>query len=230
MVAGLVNEETRAKWEQEMTDCAWMSVAAVNPELMFAISTEAVQDGPPEAKAVMLDAIRKNQIGVPIPDGVLPPTFFAWRGPLDDSKPLTTKLPHLSSCGGFRVISAEAADVLRQFDLGGCKLHPVKVLMEDRKTPLPGSYFVLDCDSWKDAFLPEQSPQFMLMDGSRTRRRPTFSSPDDIAALSRDALLGPDIWWNPDILAAFFLSDRLARALRAAGVDKPFSLRRCRIV
>ena len=207
-----------------------MSVAASDPDLKFAISTEAVQDGPPEAKAAMLDAIRKNQGGHLIPDGVLPSELFAWRGPHDESRPLTKKLPHLSFCGGFHVVSAETADVLRQFDLGGCKLHPVEVLMEDRKTPLPGSYFVLDFDSWKDVFLPEHSPEFLLMDGSKTRRRPTFSSPDDMVALSRDALSGPDIWWNLNIWAAFFLSDRLVQALGAAGVDKPFSLRRCRIM
>ena len=128
------------------------------------------------------------------------------------------------------VVTTEAAAVLRQFDLGGCKLHPVEVLMEDRKTPLPGSYFLLNFDSWKDVFLPEQSPEVAMMEGSTKRRMPYFMTPDDAAALSSDALHGADLWWNPLILGAFFLSDRLVQALRQAGLDKPFSLRRCRIV
>ena len=213
-----------------MTDYAWMSVASVNPDLMFAISTEAVQDGPPEAKATMLEAIRKNQTGHPIPVGVLPRTFFAWRGPHDDSKPLTKKLPHFSLCGGFSVVSSEAADVLRRFDLGGCKLHPVEVLMEDRKTPLPGSYFLLDFDSWKDVFLPDQSPEFPSRSGATGIWKPNMRTKDDALALSGAARAGADIWWNLNVWGAFFLSDRLAQALSAAGVDKPFSLRRCRIV
>lgn len=49
------------------------------------------------------------------------------------------------------------ADVLRRFDFGECKRHPVEVLMEDRKTPLRGSYFVWDFDSWKGVVMPDQS-------------------------------------------------------------------------
>lgn len=212
-----------------MTDCAWMSVAATNLEIFVGLTNAVMEMGSDEQKQAILGAIHQNKGGNAIPDGILPETFFAWRDKSSSEKPLTKALPHLA-LSGFHFVSSQVADVLRQFDLGGCKLHPVEVLMEDRKTPLPGSYFVLDFNSWKDVFLPEQSPEFPLMNGSKTRRRPKLSSPDDMVALSRDALLGPDIWWNPNIWAAFFLSDRLVQALRAAGVDQPFSLRRCRIV
>lgn len=213
-----------------MTDFAWMSVASVNPDIMFDLRCDVTfLERDDEFRKAYVAASDASVRGEPIPEGLLPTTFFAWRGPHDDSKPLMKKLPHLTR-SDFFFLSADAAEVLRRFDLGGCKLHPVEVLMEDRKTPLPGSYFVLDFDSWKDVFLPEQSPEFPLARGSKTRRRPHFSSPDDIAVLSRDALAGADIWWNPNIWGAFFVSDRLAQALRAVGVDQPFSLRRCRIV
>jgi hypothetical protein len=212
-----------------MTDCAWMSVASVNPDIIFSLRADTAFSEAESVKRNYIEASNASQQGRPIPEGTLPRAFFAWRDKYDESKPLTRKLPHLAS-SGFWFVSSEATDVLRRFDLGGCKLHPVEVLMEDRETPLPGSYFVLDFDSWKDVFLPDQSPEFPLARGSKTRRRPHFSSPENIAVLSRDALDGADIWWNPDIWGAFFLSDRLVQALRAAGVDKPFSLHRCRIV
>lgn len=212
-----------------MTDCAWMCVAATNLEIFVGLTNAKMEMGSDEQKQAILDAIRKNKGGYPIPDGVLPRTFFAWRDKFSSEKPLTKPLSHLA-LSGFHVVSSQAADVLRQFDLGGCKLHPVEVLMEDRKTPLPGSYFVLDFNSWKDVFLPEQSPDFPSRDGASGIWKPKMGTKDDALALSSSALAGADVWWNPNIWAAFFLSDRLVQALRAAGVDKPFSLRRCRIV
>ncbi len=212
-----------------MVDYAWMSVAAKNPDFSFAISPREVLDGPEPEKVQMLDALRKTESGEPVPDDALPKSLFAWRGPHDESKPITCKLPHFSSCGGFWILTAEAASVFRQFDLGGCKLHPIEIFMEDRQTPLPGQYFLLDFDSWKNVFVPDASPCVKMMRGSTTRRSPNLLTSDDAAVLSRDALVGADIWWNPHVLAAFFLSDRLIQALKAAKVDKPFTLKRCLI-
>ncbi|MCW3782285.1 hypothetical protein [Defluviimonas salinarum] len=212
-----------------MTDYAWMSVASVDPGIVRDLRSDASFSEDEEFRKSYVAACSASGRGEPIPEGLLPETFFAWRGPHDESKPLAKRLPHLTH-SDFWFVSAETADVLRRFDLGGCKLHPVEVLMEDRKTPLPGSYFVLDFNSWKDVFLPEHSPEFPFVRGSKTFRRPHFSNPDDIVALSKEALTRADIWWNRNIWGAFFLSDRLAQALRAANVDKPFSLKRCRIV
>ncbi|WP_413876019.1 hypothetical protein [Albidovulum sp.] len=212
-----------------MTDHAWMSVASVNPDIMFDLRSDASFSDDEEFRKSYVAACSASARGEPIPAGMLPKTFFAWRGPHDESKPLTRKLAHLTR-SDFWFVSAETADVLRRFDLGGCKLHPVEVLMEDRKTPLSGSYSVLDFNSWKDVFLPDQSPEFPSPRGVRGLWQGRNSTPDGAVALSAAALSGADIWWNPKVIGAFFLSDRLVQALRAAGVDKPFSLKRCRIV
>lgn len=212
-----------------MTNCAWMSVASVNLDIVVPLRSEMSFSDDKIARQQYLAASDASQQGGRIPEGVLPKTFFAWRGPHDESKPITKKLPHLAN-SGFWFVSAEAAGVLRQFDLGGCQLHPVEVLMEDRKTPLPGSYFVLDFDSWKDVFLPEKSPDFPSRRGVTGIWKPTMSTKDDVVVLSATALSGADLWWNPNIWGAFFLSNPLVQALRKAGVDKPFTLRRCRIV
>jgi hypothetical protein len=212
-----------------MTDCAWMSVAPANADIIVPLRSELSFSDDPALKRAYSDATYGSGNGKPIPPDLLPRTFFTWRGPRDSSKPWTQRLPHLTN-SGFWFVSSEVAEVLHRFDFGGCKLHPVAVLMEDRKTPLPGSYFLVDFDSWKDVFLAEHSPDVALMEGSTKRRMPYFTTNDDAAALSSEALAGADIWWNPMVLGAFFLSDRLAQALRAAGVDKPFALRRCRIL
>jgi hypothetical protein len=212
-----------------MADCAWMSVASLDAGIIKPLRSEMSFADDESLQKAYADAGHAAGNGQPIPAEFLPRTVFGWRGRHDSSKPLTGRLPHLCT-SDFWFVSSEVADVLRRFDLGGCKLHPVEVLMEDRKTPLPGSYFILEFNSWKDVFVADASPDIAMASGSKTRRRPWLSTPDDAAALSRQALEGADIWWNPNILRTFFLSDRLVQALRAAKVDKPFSLRRCRIV
>lgn len=212
-----------------MADCAWMSVASLDASLIVSLRSEMSFAEDPAVREAYVNAGHAAGIGQPIPPEFLPKTLFAWRGSPVSSKPLTKRLPHLCN-SDFWFVSTETADVLRRFDLGGSKLHPVEVLMEDRKTPVPGSYFILEFDSWKDVFVAEASPDIPMASGSKTRRRPWLSTPDDAAALSRQALDGADLWWNPNIIRTFFLSDRLAQALRAAKVDKPFTLRRCRIV
>ncbi len=206
-----------------------MSVAPANADIIVPLRSELSFSDDPVVMRAYSDAVYGSGNGKPIPPDLLPRTFFAWRGPKDSGKPWTKRLPHLTN-SGFWFVSSEVAEVLRRFDLGGCKLHPVAVLMEDRKTPLPGSYFLMDFDSWKDVFLADNSPDVAFMEGSTKRRMPYFTTNDDAAALSAAALIGADIWWNPLVLGAFFLSDRLAQALRVAELDNPFALRRCRIV
>ncbi len=212
-----------------MRECAWMSVAAVNPEIMFDLRCDAYFSDDAETLKRITAASGNAGRGQPIPQHLLPTTFFAWRGAHDESKPLTKRLTHLAN-SGFWFVSSEVAEVLRRFDLGDCKLHPVDVLMEDRKTPLPGSYFVLEFNSWKDAFLPDKSPDFPSRRGAAGIWKPTITTKDDVVVLSSVVLNSADLWWDPNIFGAFFLSDRLAQGLREAGVDKPFALRRCRIV
>jgi hypothetical protein len=48
------------------------------------------------------------------------------------------RLPDIFFAGSFWAVSRAAADVLRQFDLGGGGLYPVKVLKNDRQTPVGG--------------------------------------------------------------------------------------------
>jgi hypothetical protein len=53
---------------------------------------------------------------------------------------------------------------------------------------------------------------------------------DDDFALSAAALQGPDLWIGAQVWDAFFLSDRLVRALREARLTRRLGLRRCRAV
>jgi hypothetical protein len=53
---------------------------------------------------------------------------------------------------------------------------------------------------------------------------------DGDIAMSQAANDGPDIWIDPLVAYAFFLSDGLGKALKKAKATKGFLLHKCRIV
>ena len=53
---------------------------------------------------------------------------------------------------------------------------------------------------------------------------------DKDIAVSSSALDGPDLWMDPQMRDAFFVSHALAQALRVAKVSRPFKLRKCVVV
>ncbi len=53
---------------------------------------------------------------------------------------------------------------------------------------------------------------------------------DNDIAVREEALEGPDLWIDTQMRSAFFVSDALAQALRAARVSRPFKLRKCIVV
>lgn len=52
---------------------------------------------------------------------------------------------------------------------------------------------------------------------------PNFVTKDGDVAVSSTALVGPDIWTDPDVGDAFFVSDPLGKALKGEKADKGFS-------
>ncbi|MCB1510936.1 MAG: hypothetical protein KDJ36_08525 [Hyphomicrobiaceae bacterium] len=139
--------------------------------------------------------------------------------------------PDLFLGGGYWIASAALADVLRQFDLGETKLYPVSLFRSDRKTPFDGEHFCVAFGEIKDTALPELSPRLGKVP-YRTDPLWTLSlAPEDgDVALSPGATQGVDLWMEPKIRDAFFLSRNLVTALRAAKLTKRLGLTRCRVI
>lgn len=156
------------------------------------------------------------------------PTRFCGRNP--DTR--IRKLSDFFYANGFFVVSERCADVFRRFDLGTGGLHPVEIYQGNRKTRIEGLYFLLNFGCRKQAFLPEHSDQFHL---SPIGKEPVLwiasvTTNEDDCAVSPAALVGCDLWIDPKVHAAFFLSDALAQALRAAKVTRTIRLKRCRVL
>lgn len=162
-----------------------------------------------------------------LPEGEIP-TRFCGEYP-------TTRIKKLSDfffANGYFVVSVRCAEVFRRFDLGTGGLYPVEIYQGNCKTLVEGSFFLLNFGCRKNAFLPEESNSKRL---APIGEKPVLWLPyptvgDDDCAVSQNALAGCDLWIDPRVHAAFFLSDALAQALRAAKVTRTIELARCRVL
>lgn len=145
-------------------------------------------------------------------------------------------LKHAMNGGTGPIISPQVAEVMRRFDLGQCRFFPIELFKFDRKSKV-GDYFCVNYGNAKDAFLPEESRNFRINSGFTELEGRTvydiFGVKRDDIALSPCALEGPDFWVDPKLNglhAISFVSDRLAQALKEAGVTGTFPLRRVRVL
>ena len=137
-------------------------------------------------------------------------------------------VPHLFFAGSYWVVSKAAADVLRQFDLGGGALYPVRFLKKDRQTPVAGEWYCLNFGNQKGVLVAGESQR--LMDWPRERWHPPFVTKDGDIAVNQAAEAGSDIWVDPKIVRCFFLSEALGKALKKVKAANGFFLTKCRIV
>src|SRR5262249_34567125 len=133
-----------------------------------------------------------------------------------NEKPKPIKqLPQIFKAASYFTLGAKAADVFRQFDLGGGGLYPVEVLQKDRKTRVEGEYFCLCVGNRKATLAWDQSSGLRPVVPDRTENWKLPAVPeDDSIALTAAALAGPDLWVDPALWLTFFVSDGLAQALK----------------
>ncbi len=180
------------------------------------------QDNYLENNELAVDAMKRNNAGEALPANRFPKEMYA---EYKDKK--EKKQPDLFNAGGTWTVSSACAAVLRQFDLGDGNLYPVKLFQHDRATPVEGEYYCLNFGNQKAAVLTDQSPNIDRPYENQEVYQPPLVMKDKDIAVSAIALDGPDIWIDTKMRRAFFVSDPLAQALRAAKVSRPFKLREC---
>lgn len=175
-------------------------------------------DDVPEAEVAF---VRRNKSGEFLPREAFPEDSYAgW----DEHKERVPQIFH----SGFYYVRAESAAVLRQFDLRRGALYPTRLWHPGRTTPVPVEVFYLSQGNKKNAFLLDRSPLAYRFPNAKWTLPP--NPVDDQLVFSEAGLQGPDIWWDVSIARFYFISDRLARALRDAGVDEDWMLLRCPVV
>lgn len=214
-----------------MSDGIWMSRALIDDDLRcYNLATDVSltatrKDGEELAREgwSITETLRANLRGVPLPADRFPARVL---GPDDGDYGF---LPDLFSIGGYWLVTPEAADVLRGFDLGAGNLHPVRMMDSNFKRALLPDRFCLNFGAVKDTVLLDASDSLEPAGGAGLLR-PLARAGDGDIAVTAEALSGPDLWIEARLADAFFVSDALAEALRAAGVGKVFGLRQCRVM
>ncbi|QJB69120.1 hypothetical protein [Parasphingorhabdus halotolerans] len=206
-------------------EIVWASNAMINPAMLRPIRHDLAESGEINKQKSLL-AAKENPQGKALSKEYFPDEIFVAK----DANTNYENLPHLFYAYGYWVVSGEVADVMRQFDLGGCNLYPTNVFRKDRKTPIGDKWFCLNFGNVKQAYYGGgRNPTPNYPEPPVRHAAPTILK-DNMLQIGQEALKGSDIWIDSQIRDTFFLSDRLARALKAAKVATPFGLKKCVIV
>lgn len=115
--------------------------------------------------------------------------------------------------------------------MGDGALYPVQLFETDQKTQLDVEMYMLNVGNVKKT---------ICLERSELRKVPyqpyeifyiefSHKSNDTTVIACRDALDGPDIWVDPVIREKVFISDRLAKAFKAASLTRTMELRAVRV-
>lgn len=209
-----------------MSDTVWISIAPGHGSSLRPMANSFMVNDELLKHASACRA--RNDAGEPLDKSCFPDEIFG----APHARESNYKLPDLFFAGSVWAVSKAAAEVLRQFDLGGGGLYPVKVFKKDRQTPVGDGWFCINFGNRKKALLASESTS-MRERYIRPKEKGWFPKGvinDGDIAVSSGALSGPDIWIDPQVGHAFFLSDALGTALKKAKADKGFFLHKCRAV
>lgn len=216
-----------------MSDAVWLSNVHRNPNGERGYRPVGYPDvvNPPrdnEIRIAFSAVIERQEKHLPIENHELPRQLYVVK------RWAHHKLPkrHIFSAGGLLVVSSTSAEVLRAHEMGASRLVPVDLLQPDQKTKLDHDWFYLVLGDGKPCFegkvskgvipLGADDDLFMVNNNDHVK--------DGDLVFSKNVLVGPDIWFDPAILFAPILSDRLAKALKSAKVAKHWDLLRCKVI
>lgn len=169
---------------------------------------------------------RRNEAGEVLAADNFPKEVWGISKRFNDDKPL----PDIFMGYGPWIVSKAVVNVMLQLDIGSARFYHIRVLKKDRTTAMPGEWLCLNFGNVKKAYIGggrDPTPHIKTPEISHTT---PFPLKDNILMVSADALAGSDIWVDSQIYNTFFVSNRLALALKAAGVAKAFGFKRCKVV
>lgn len=138
------------------------------------------------------------------------------------------------SAGPFFAVKGQLADILSRFDLGSGGLVPLPVYEADLVTPRDGKYFMLNFGCRKDSFLAERSEdaQKFIVDRVTGKQlwKINYTNTNGTVTLSKNALIGSDLWIEEAVHNRIFMSDALATKMIEVGLSEDWRLLRCDVV
>lgn len=207
----------------------WVSDSFLNTSIIAKLSVmpDGLLENPDMAELNRLEAIQKRYgAGETIPTEEL---YSKAYGNFRETR--IGSLPDFFAINGFLLVSAAFADVLTNFNLGSGYLHRMELFQGNRTEAIPGDWFVLVFGCSQAAFLPDRStggykhPE-MWPEGRWKIHKPV----DRQIAVSASALRQCDLWIDPRLSGAFFMSEGLETALKANKLTRTVRRALCTIV
>ena len=145
-------------------------------------------------------------------------------GPIKDLPPL------FDGAGGI-AISGELAETLLKFDLGRTLVLPLRILKYDRKTEILGDrgYHIILRYEVFEALSPDASTGLRPASKETPPIRWNLPRPvtDNDVAVTKAALDGPAIWWDPALHTTRFFNGEVVAAMHENDTAKYWHLKRC---
>ncbi|MEV5035164.1 hypothetical protein [Sphingobium sp. LMC3-1-1.1] len=206
-----------------MNDIVWVSDMLADSEVSLFVTNDLRHSD------IFLEGINLLKKGAPVQEGACPKRIW---GSQEEDAPALSSVPDLFCANGQYIVSEKAAKILRQFDLGGGALYSVSegVYQNDNLTRIPGDCFTWIFGNVKTAFLPDETLAKRPFGVAGTRWNMPFVVQDGDIAVSKFSLDGPDVWMDPTLMRAVFLSGQLGQALSDAGIAHAFRLKTCRVI
>ena len=202
---------------------AWISDIFINTTNTR--SFRHIPDGPYDEKEVLrkgADLYKRMQRGEPFAEGELPrDRHHINKWPFQESLPSVIAL-------GWIALRRDVAAVFSRFDLGQGRLHPIRLIENDRRTVISEDYAILTPGNAADTLDFERSTSLRRQMFMQRMHYYHVTVPKPATFVLEPGFgMGPDVWVDSRVLNSLFLSDRLVAALAAEKMDKIFGLRRC---
>ena len=149
------------------------------------------------------------------------------------------KAPNFMNLGGKPAVNAACKAVMEEANLGAINFHPIRILNAGRKSePWPEEIYVVNVGNTKMSLAIEEGLASNVLNDSSIpgidippEDLHFSASPRVAVPLTTEALDGPDIWMEPKMMGGnLFISDRLAKLLKAAKMTGGWGLKECPIV
>lgn len=197
-----------------MSDHIWMTRPFGDVDASRSLTSDQLERDKTEA----IECGRRNQRGEPLGPECFP--TMIWPKPGAGKRDYSPSADIFGGAGNW-FVSGRFAGLLRQFDMGQARLHPVKYFEADKETPVKGDWFGLSFGNVKEALVPDQSkgldetfnPKVWVLD-------PIINDLD--VCFDQVAGMGPDIWIEPALMHVLCLSGPLGDAMCEKGITKGF--------
>lgn len=131
--------------------------------------------------------------------------------------------------GGLAYVSGALHDLMQQFDLGGTRFGEVPLYEYDQETKRPGRWYFLHIREDHRTLVPEAS--IGLEHTNVAGRWKTDLSGNHEVALDPSRVGELDLWRDRSLRNGVFVSDRLKKAIKSAGLSTRWlGFRPCKIV